>query len=309
MANSSGLNRTGVLSRVTVAAITAALVGTTTAAVAADAPQPTRTASAVQKAAPKASTLAADSASTASTVADGELRGVDGYGYMYAYLPNGTGGFTDRQYVGSGWKYTNQLTMADQNGDGETDGAWDVTGGTLSYTAWGQDGVSLGGGWGIYNKVVSTGNLGGAAAPDVLARDTAGNLYLYLGYGTGKLASRVKVGSSWNVFNQITGKGDMNGDGKDDVIARDTSGYLWLYPGTGNYLKPFGNRVKAGSGWNGMTAFVSPGDVNFDGIPDVVARDSSGVLWLYPGSGIASPALGPRTKIGTGWNTYRLLFS
>ncbi|MFI1979246.1 FG-GAP repeat domain-containing protein [Streptomyces wedmorensis] len=306
MAKSSGLNRTGVLSRVTVAAITAALVGTTTAAVAADAPQPARSASAVQKAAPKAGTLAA---SSTSAVADGELRGVDKYGYMYAYLPNGTGGFSGRQYVGSGWQYTNQLTMADQNGDGETDGAWDVTGGRLSYTAWGQDGVSLGSGWGVFNKVVSTGNLGGAAAPDLLARDSAGRLYLYLGYGNGKLAPRTQIGTGWGIFNQITGKGDMTGDGKDDVLARDNNGYLWLYPGTGNYLKPLGPRVKAGNGWNGLNTFVSSGDVNYDGEPDVVARDSQGVLWLYPGTGLANPAFKPRVKVGTGWNTYRLIFS
>ncbi|MFB7941533.1 hypothetical protein ACFC39_31105, partial [Streptomyces sp. NPDC056049] len=41
MAKTSGLNRTGVLARVTVAAVTAALVGTTTAAVAAEPVGPT----------------------------------------------------------------------------------------------------------------------------------------------------------------------------------------------------------------------------------------------------------------------------
>ncbi|MGW6553912.1 hypothetical protein ACWGBV_27045, partial [Streptomyces sp. NPDC055051] len=41
VAKTSGLNRTGVLARVTVAAVTAALVGTTTAAVAAEPVGPT----------------------------------------------------------------------------------------------------------------------------------------------------------------------------------------------------------------------------------------------------------------------------
>ncbi|WP_017242470.1 FG-GAP repeat domain-containing protein [Streptomyces sp. SS] len=306
MAKSSGLNRTGVLSRVTVAAITAALVGTTTAAVAADAPQPARSASAVQKAAPKAGTLAA---SSASAVADGELRGVDRYGDMYAYMPNGTGGYGPRQNGGNGWNYATHITMADQNNDGHSDGVWNVTNGRLGWMAWDSGETSLGSGWGVFNKVVSTGNLGGAAAPDLLARDTSGRLYLYLGYGNGKLAPRTQIGTGWGIFNQITGKGDMNGDGKDDVIARDNNGYLWLYPGTGNYRAPLGPRVKAGNGWNGLNTFVSPGDVNFDGVPDVVARDSTGVLWLYPGSGMSYPAFKPRTKIGTGWNTYRLIFS
>ncbi|WP_189601359.1 FG-GAP-like repeat-containing protein [Streptomyces lateritius] len=302
MAKTSGLNRTGILSRVTVAAITAALVSTTSAAVAADQP---RSADATKQSAPSASTFATQGA---SAVADGELRGVDRDGFMYAYLPNGTGGFGPREYVGSGWEYTAHITMADMDADGHTDGAWDVTGGTLYYTPWGEDGVSLGGGWGAYNKVVSAGNLGGAAPSDLLARDGAGNLYLYTAYSDGKLAPRYKVGTGWGVFNQITGKGDLNSDGKDDVLARDNSGNLWLYPGTGNYQKPLGPRVKAGTGWNSLPTFVSSGDVDFDGVTDVVARDSAGGLYLYPGTGVASPAFKPRKKIGTGWNTYRLMF-
>ncbi|MBT2440032.1 VCBS repeat-containing protein [Streptomyces sp. ISL-36] len=302
MAKTSGLNTAGILSRVTVAAITAALVSTTTAAVAAEQP---RSADATQQSAPAASTFATQGA---SAVADGELRGVDKSGFMYAYLPNGTGGFGPRQYVGSGWEYTAHLTMADMNADGETDGAWDVTGGRLSYTAWGQDSIDLGGGWGVFTKVVSAGNLGGAAPSDLLALDGAGNLYLYTAYSDGRLAPRYKVGTGWQVFNQITGKGDLNNDGKNDVIARDKSGYLWVYPGTGNYQKPFGPRIKAGTGWNSLPTFVSSGDVDYDGVTDVVARDTTGNLYLYPGSGTAAAPFKARTKIGTGWNTYRLIF-
>ncbi|MGW6569844.1 FG-GAP repeat domain-containing protein [Streptomyces sp. NPDC054975] len=305
MAKSSGLNTTGILSRVTVAAITAALVSTTTAAVAADQPQPRTAASATGAKAPAAGTFATEGA---SATADGELRGVDRDGFMYSYMPNGTGGFADRQYVGHGWEYTNHLTMADQNGDGESDGAWGVTGGRLHYTAWDQGTTDLGGGWGVFNKVVSVGDLGGAIAGDLLARDGSGNLYLYLGYGNGRFAPRVKVGTGWGSMTQITGKGDLNNDGKNDLVARDSSGNLWVYPGTGSYHKPFGNRFKAGSGWNSLPTFVSSGDVDFDGVTDLVARDSAGVLWLYPGTGSTSPAFKPRTKIGTGWNTYRLIF-
>jgi hypothetical protein len=46
-------------------------------------------------------------------------------------------------------------------------------------------------------------------------------------------------------------------------------------------------------------------DFNGDGRADLLARDSSGVLWLYPGNGTG--ALLPRVKIGSGWNTMTAL--
>jgi hypothetical protein len=91
---------------------------------------------------------------------------------------------------------------------------------------------------------------------------------------------------------------DFNTDGKSDVLARDSSGALWLYPGngTGGWL----SRSVVGSGWNVMTAILSPGDFNGDGTADVLARDSSGNLWLYPGNG--SGGWLSRRLVGSGWN-------
>ncbi|MFJ7957610.1 FG-GAP repeat domain-containing protein [Streptomyces sp. NPDC096319] len=306
MANSSGLNRTGVLSRVTVAAITAALVGTTTAAVAADAPQE-RAASAATQPAPKASAFAAAAASVVTPI--GQLHGVDSAGDLWSYWPNGSG-FNAREDVGYGWSDATRFTKGDQNADGEFDGAWAVlASGSLYYVGWSTTPAKVGSGWGIYNSVVSAGNLGGGAADDVLARDAAGNLYLYLGYGNGKLATRVKVGPGWQAYNQITGKGDLNGDGKADVIARDKSGVLWLYKGTGNYKAPFAGRTKIGSGWGGYNTILSTGDVDGNGAADLLGRDAAGALWLHKGTGVASSPFKPRVKVGTsGWNSYRILF-
>ena len=94
--------------------------------------------------------------------------------------------------------------------------------------------------------------------------------------------------------------GDFNGDAHADVLARDTSGALFLYRGNGasGWLNPAA--VQVGSGWNGMTAIVSPGDFNGDGRNDVLARDSSGALWLYPGNGAGG--WGARRAVGSGWN-------
>lgn len=302
MANSSGLNRTGVLSRVTVAAITAALVSTTTAAVAAETPQPTVSGIAQSS---NATTFAATAAATPTNF----LFGVNSAGTVWGYEPVG-GGTIQRlaDESGTGWNYHKHFNQADMDGDGGSDGWYAIRNGRLNYASNGAP-RDLGGGWNIYNKIVSASNTGGGVADDVLARDGYGVLWHYLGYGNGALTQRYKVGGGWNAYNQIAGKGDLNRDGKADIVARDGSGVLWLYKGTGNYKAPFSSRTRIGGGWNLYNKLVSSGDLNFDGIADLVARDSAGALWLYKGTGNASAPYHGRVKIGTnGWNGFREIF-
>lgn len=94
--------------------------------------------------------------------------------------------------------------------------------------------------------------------------------------------------------------GDFNADGTSDVLARNTSGAFFLYrgDGTGGWRNPAA--VAVGSGWNGMSAILSPGDFDGDGRNDVLARDSSGLLWLYRGDGASGWY--PRIQVGSGWN-------
>ncbi|MEV7607559.1 FG-GAP-like repeat-containing protein [Paenarthrobacter sp. NPDC089322] len=135
-------------------------------------------------------------------------------------------------------------------------------------------------------------------ATDVLARDSAGALWLYPGNANKGWLPRSQVGTGWNVMNLIVAPGDFNSDGASDVLARDAGGDLWLYPGDGD--SDWLPRSKVGVGWNAMTAVVGPGDFDFDGKADIVARDGAGDLWLYPGNGAGGWL--PRTKIGSGWN-------
>ncbi|HSP75108.1 MAG TPA: VCBS repeat-containing protein [Cryobacterium sp.] len=73
---------------------------------------------------------------------------------------------------------------------------------------------------------------------------------------------------------------------------------LWSYPGdgAGGWLA----RSQVGSGWNGMSSILSPGDFNGDARSDVLARDGGGVLWLYPGDGAGGWLA--RSQVGSGWN-------
>ena len=93
---------------------------------------------------------------------------------------------------------------------------------------------------------------------------------------------------------------DYSGDGHPDVLARNAAGALLSYHGNGTGGWSVPTVAQIGSGWNAMTAMAAPGDFNGDGYPDVLGRDSAGVLWLYPGNGAGGWSA--RKAVGTGWN-------
>ncbi|WP_351231146.1 VCBS repeat-containing protein [Streptomyces sp. NPDC002133] len=160
----------------------------------------------------------------------------------------------------------------------------------------------IGAGWQIYDRIEATGNVGGSAFGDVLARDKAGVLWLYQGTGRGGFATRVKVGAGWQIYDKIAGGSDLTGDGRSDLVASDTSGGLWLYKSTGSATAPFSARKKIGTGWGIYNDLAAVGNLAGGPAGDLLARDKAGVLWLYLGNGDGTFA--PRTKVGGGWNAY-----
>nr|WP_223182795.1 MULTISPECIES: VCBS repeat-containing protein [unclassified Streptomyces] len=160
----------------------------------------------------------------------------------------------------------------------------------------------MGRGWGIYDRIEAAGNLGGAAHGDLLARDKAGVLWLYLGTGTGGVTERIRIGGGWGVYDRIVAGSDLTSDGRADALAVDKSGALWLYAGTGDYKRPFAARKRIGHGWGVYDDIATVGNIAGGPAGDLVARDKSGVLWQYLGKGDGTFAA--RTKVGGGWNTF-----
>ncbi|MFI8371015.1 FG-GAP repeat domain-containing protein [Streptomyces sp. NPDC085466] len=158
-----------------------------------------------------------------------------------------------------------------------------------------------GGGWQIYDRLLSAGNLDATPYADVLARDKAGVLWLYSGTGH-SLATRTSVGGGWGVYDKLAAGSDLTGDGRPDLLATDRSGVLWLYKATGDRTKPFAPRTRIGGGWNTYDLLTAPGDLGGAKTGDLLARDTSGVLWLYLGKGDGTFA--PRTRVGGGWGVY-----
>ncbi|MFE4198632.1 FG-GAP repeat domain-containing protein [Paenarthrobacter sp. NPDC056912] len=158
----------------------------------------------------------------------------------------------------------------------------------------------VGAGWNIFNIVFSPGDFDGDGFNDLLARNSAGGLFLYPGDGDGGWLETRQVGSGWNMFDSIVGPGDFNGDGTNDVLARNAAGDLFLYPGDGNggWLTP----SKVGWGWQVMNKLVTGGDMNGDGTVEIFARDNGGYLHLYPSDGQGgwrAPVV-----VGGGWDAF-----
>ncbi|MFE7132857.1 FG-GAP repeat domain-containing protein [Streptomyces sp. NPDC057638] len=145
----------------------------------------------------------------------------------------------------------------------------------------------------------------------VVGRGTDGDLYDYQGTGKGSkpFGSVEPVGYSldWNQYSALTRLGPVTvqstGPG---AVARDKSGVLWLYrtSGDGGIYK---DRVRIGGGWNAFNYLTGASDLTGDKKADLLARDTRGNLWLYPGTGKTSAPFGTRVNIGGGWSGYNSL--
>ncbi|MFB6841278.1 FG-GAP repeat domain-containing protein [Streptomyces sp. NPDC056361] len=183
-------------------------------------------------------------------VADTIARDKSGALWLYQGTGVGEKPFSGRTRIGTGWQVYDQVAGgSDLTNDGKPDLlATDRSGGLWLYPGTGNANTPLsarkriGTGWGIYNQITATGNLAGAPAGDLVARDKAGVLWMYLGLGDGTFAPRVRLGGGWNAYTDVVGIGDANGDGRPDLLGVNGSSYL--YAGTGDWRAPFKGAVR-----------------------------------------------------------------
>ncbi|MFK3731215.1 N-acetylmuramoyl-L-alanine amidase [Streptomyces sp. NPDC088090] len=197
---------------------------------------------------------------------DAVARDKDGVLWYYKGSGNPNAPFKARLRVGGGWQvYDKILGARDMNADGRPDLiARDKTGVLWLYTNTGASPnpfatrVKVGGGWQVYNELISTGDMNADGRPDLIARDKAGVLWFYKNTGghPNPYATKAQVGGGWQAYDTMVGPGDLNKDGKPDLIARDASGVLWFYRNTGGYPNPYAPKAQVGGGWQAFNLIV-----------------------------------------------------
>jgi hypothetical protein len=116
---------------------------------------------------------------------------------------------------------------------------------------------------------------------DVVTRQTAGTLVLWLGNGHGRLTRAGVLASGFGSVARLTAVGDMTGDGYPDLLGQPSGGVLRIYPGRGavGLKQSYPAYHTAISG-----AQIGVGRWNADGAPDTLVR-SGPRLTLYAGNG------------------------
>ncbi|MEU9407296.1 FG-GAP-like repeat-containing protein [Streptomyces sp. NPDC048281] len=161
----------------------------------------------------------------------------------------------------------------------------------------------IGAGWSTSTKAVPFGDLNGDRCNDLLVRvgDALRDYRPSCGGATTPATSYKTVSATgWKQYDVLTSPGDLTKDGRPDLIARNTAtGAVYLYKGTGSGT--LAARVKLYADWKTYKKIVGAGDLNGDGIGDLVAQDTANNLYRYYGKG--NGTFGTRVKLAAGWGS------
>ncbi|MFJ3899400.1 MULTISPECIES: trypsin-like serine protease [unclassified Streptomyces] len=219
-----------------------------------------------------------------------------------------------RQSLGD-WSAVNLVRSADLNRDGYQDWIYRIGNGAVYWDHFQlnsarDDGswvsTKIFANWKTRTRIIAPGDVTGDYLPDLISVDSSGVLWIYPGKGNGTFSSPSRVGGGWSQYNMLVGHGDFTGDGKADLLARNKStGAVYLYKGAGKSGSgAFAARVKVRT-WGSYNAFDAVGDFTGDGKADLLIRNASNTLYLYPGTGKAtSEIFGTPKSLGTGFQQY-----
>ncbi|MGW2050022.1 FG-GAP-like repeat-containing protein [Streptomyces sp. NPDC001858] len=156
-------------------------------------------------------------------------------------------------------------------------------------------------GWPARTVAVPFGDLTGDRCAEMLTRMPNGELRRYTGLCGMSYApsdSHVSLGTGWNQFDVLTSTGDVSGDGRPDLVARNAAtGAVYLYKGTSAGRLAAG--VKLYANWKTYKKVVGAGDLNGDGIGDLLAQDKANNLYRFYGTGKGT--FGPGVKLYANW--------
>lgn len=159
-----------------------------------------------------------------------------------------------------------------------------------------------GSGWPTGITAVPFGDLNRDRCDDVLVRLSSGALRLYkpaCHTAPKPSAPYITLGTSgWNQYDVLTSPGDVTKDGRPDLIARNSAtGTVYLYKGTSE--GKLSARVKLYTDWKTYKKVVGAGDLNGDGLGDLLAQDRTNTLYRYYSTG--NGTFTARAKVLSNW--------
>ncbi|MEV1023148.1 VCBS repeat-containing protein [Streptomyces sp. NPDC050264] len=158
--------------------------------------------------------------------------------------------------------------------------------------------------WKDTARVVPFGDFDGDRCNDLIVRMPEGEARLYTPVCAGGLpapdSAYKRLARDWSHYDTLLASGDQTGDGRPDLLARDkATGHVYRYTHDG--AGGFEARVKIRSAWTGYKKVIGAGDLNGDGLGDVLALDKSGVLWRY--DGLRTGKLKDRVRVFKDWGS------
>lgn len=169
-------------------------------------------------------------------------------------------------------------------------------------------GTTPGRGWSTSVTAVPFGDLNKDKCNDVLVRMADGSLRAYrppCGQPlTPSAAHRtLSGGTGWKAYDVLTAPGDLTGDGLTDLLARKAStGDMHLFAAKTDGTLAAGKKIA--SGWSSYTKVAGAGDLNGDGLGDVLARYKDGTLYRFYGTkgGLSKTRVKLFSKWGASYN-------
>ena len=133
-----------------------------------------------------------------------------------------------------------------------------------------------------FTYIPASHDFNGDGMSDILWRDSAGDVGMWLMNGTQILqgAAFNSVGTNWS----IVGQRDFNGDGKSDILWRDTAGDVGMWLMNGTQIIQSGSFSAIPLNWS----VAGTGDFNGDGKADILWLDNQGNvgIWFMNGTQI-----------------------